>query len=102
MGFDTEIRSSYTVAVFVAIACELASDKEDVYQLLTQYGFSSVHKDLYESVSIKPELLPRLKRDLDRRTDYYDKIKLYQYPMEGHFVVTALSEKKWRKIIMKG
>ncbi|MAG13305.1 MAG: CRISPR-associated protein Cas2 [Spirochaetales bacterium] len=89
--------------MFVAIACELASEKhrDEVYALLVQYGFSAVQKDLYESVSIRAELLPRLKRDIDRRTDYYDKIKLFQYPMDGQFVVTALSEKKWRKIIMK-
>lgn len=89
--------------MFVAIACELASDKhrQEVYALLTQYGFKNVHNDLFESVSIRPELLPRLKRDIDRRTDYYDKLKLYQYPLDGQFVVTALTDKKWRKVVMK-
>lgn len=102
-GFDTEMGNSYTVSVFVAIACELVSEKhkEDVYDLLRQYGFTAVCSNVYESVSIRAEVLSRLKRDLDRRTDYYDKIRMYQYPLEGVLVVTSLTDKKWRKTIMK-
>jgi CRISPR-associated protein Cas2 len=88
--------------VFVAIACELVSEKHrsDVYDLLKQYGFTEVLKDVFESVSIKENLLSRLKRDIDRRTDFYDKIKMYQYPIDGVLVVTMLADKKWRKTVM--
>ena len=100
--FDTPDRYSYTVAVFIAIACEFVSEehREDVYNLLKQYGFSRAVGEVFESLSLKPELLPRLKRDIDRRTDYYDKVRMYQYPLEGFLVVTSLSEKKWRKTIL--
>ena len=88
--------------MFVAVACELLNEEHrtDVFGLLKQYGFSRVVNDVFESVSFRPELLPRLKRDIDRRTDYYDKVRMYQYPLEGVLVVTSLSDKKWRKTIM--
>jgi CRISPR-associated protein Cas2 len=88
--------------VFVAIACDLISEKHraEVYDLVKQYGFTEVLKDVFESVSIKETLLSRLKRDIDRRTDFYDKIKMYQYPIDGVLVVTMLADKKWRKTVM--
>jgi CRISPR-associated protein Cas2 len=89
--------------VFVAIASELVSEehKQDVHSLLKQYGFSQIVSDVFESVSFRPDLLPRLKRDIDRRTDYYDKVRMYQYPLEGVLVITTLSDKKWRKTILR-
>ena len=85
--------------MFVAIACELVSEehKEDVHNLLMQYGFTRIIGDVFESVSLRPEVLPRLKRDIDRKTDYYDKVRMYQYPLDGVLVITALTDKKWRK-----
>ena len=85
--------------MFVAIACELVSEehKEDVHSLLKQYGFTRIIGDVFESVSLRPEVLPRLKRDIDRKTDYYDKVRMYQYPLDGVLVITALTDKKWRK-----
>ncbi len=89
--------------MFVAIACELVSEehKKDVYSLLKQYGFTRIVGDVFESVSFRPELLPRIKRDIDRRTDYYDKVRMYQYPLDGVLVITALSDKKWRKTTLR-
>lgn len=89
--------------MFVAIACEFVNEehKSDVYGLLKQYGFSRVAGDVFESVSFRTELLARLKRDIDRRTDSYDKVRMYQYPLDGVLVVTSLSDKKWRKTIMR-
>ena len=89
--------------MFVAIACEFVSEehKKEVYVLLKQYGFTRIVGDVFESVSFRPELLPRLKRDIDRRTDYYDKVRLYQYPLEDVLVITALADKKWRKTILR-
>ena len=85
--------------MFVSIACEFVSEehKEDVYGLLKQYGFTRIIGDVFESVSFRPEALPRLKRDIDRKTDSYDKVRMYQYPLDGVLVVTALTDKKWRK-----
>ena len=48
-------------------------------------------------MKIKEEELISLKRDIDRVTDYYDKIRLYQFPVNGLFVLTEMKQKKWRK-----
>ena len=89
--------------MFVAVVCELGSDdhRQEVHALLRQYGFEQVYAQLYESTTIKETLLPRLKRDLDRRTDSYDRMRLFQYPLEGTLVITTLNNKKWRKTILR-
>ncbi len=88
--------------MFVAVVCELADDdhKRDVYELLRQYGFKNVYRDLFESVTIKESILPRLKRDIDRRTDSYDRVRIYQYPLEDTLVITSLDGKRWRRTVL--
>ena len=89
--------------MFVAVVCELGSDdnREELHALLRQYGFEQVYRDLYESMTIKENVLPRLKRDLDRRTDSYDRIRIYQYPLEGTLIITSLHNKRWRKTVLR-
>ncbi|MBN1836201.1 MAG: CRISPR-associated protein Cas2 [Spirochaetales bacterium] len=88
--------------MFVAIACDLGSEdhSQSVDRVLVQYGLKRVQERLYESVTLSPEALPRLKKELDRVTDGYDALRIYQYPLEGGLVVSSLKEKKWRKTIV--
>ncbi|MCI5829543.1 MAG: CRISPR-associated protein Cas2 [Treponema sp.] len=65
--------------------------------ILTRYGFEKIQRCCWESMKIKEEELISLKRDIDRVTDYYDKIRLYQFPVNGLFVLTEMKQKKWRK-----
>ena len=90
--------------MFVSVICEISNDdhKIAVKNLLTEYGFKQVFEILYESVTIKEKELARLKRDIDRRTDAYDSVRIYQYPLDETLVITALREKRWRRFnIMK-
>ena len=89
--------------MFVSVVCDFGNDdhRSAVHQLLIQYGFKNIFNNVYESASIKDNSLLRLKRDIDRATDSYDKIRFYQYPMEDTFVITYLYGKRWRKIIVK-
>ena len=89
--------------MFVAVACDFASDdhRKSGQDLLGQYGFRKVLKDAFESTALSETALGRLKRDLDRITDSYDSIRLYQYPIEGTLAITVLKEKKWRRLIVK-
>ena len=89
--------------MFVAVACEFASDdhRKAGHGLLAQYGFRKVLKDAFESTTLSEAALNRLKMDLDRITDSYDSIRLYQYPVEGTLAITVLKEKKWRRLIVK-
>ena len=85
--------------MFVSIACDLSVDdhRQAVHEILRQYGFKAVQKDVFESTTIKEETLNRLKRDIDRVTDSFDIVRLYQFPVNGTLAITALKEKKWRR-----
>ena len=88
--------------MFVAIACDLGSEdhRENVHRVLLQYGLKRAQEHVYESVTINPDTLPRLKKDLDGATDAYDALRIYQYPMDGGLVISSLKDKKWRKLIV--
>ena len=89
--------------MFVAVVCEFSSDdtRSEIYKLLKQYGFERIYRDVFESVSIKATILARLKRDIDRITDFYDRVRLYQFPLDDTFVITTLHDKKWRKTVVR-
>jgi CRISPR-associated protein Cas2 len=86
--------------MFVSVTGEFSSGdhRRAVFELLGQYGFKPVLKDVYESTTVSDTLLTRLKRDIDRVTDSYDIIRLYQFPIEGTLAITALKDKRWRRI----
>ncbi len=85
--------------MFVLVNYEFSTDdhKKAVCYLLEQYGFEKILNDSYESHSIKENNLSKLKMDIDRITDSYDKIKFYQFPVEETLVITTLKDKKWRR-----
>ena len=89
--------------MFVAAACDLSNDdhREEIYSLLLQYGFKRVQKDLFECPSLNDKGLARLKKDMDRICDFYDALRIYQYPLEGTLVISSLKENRWRKIITR-
>ena len=89
--------------MFVSIICEISNDdhKISVKHLLLEYGFKQIFELLYESTTIKEKELARLKRDIDRRTDSYDSVRIYQYPIDNSLVITTLSDKRWRRVIVK-
>jgi CRISPR-associated protein Cas2 len=89
--------------MFVAVACEFASEdhRRAGHDLLVQYGFRRMLKDTFESTTLSGAALGRLKKDLDRITDSYDGLRLYQYPVDGTLAITVLKEKKWRRLIVK-
>ena len=85
--------------MFVAVACDFANPdhKDVVIDLLLQYGFKKSMNNLYESTAIDDKRLTRLKKDIDRNTDSYDRLRIFQYPMENTLVITSLDNKKWVK-----
>ncbi|MBN2737317.1 MAG: CRISPR-associated protein Cas2 [Spirochaetales bacterium] len=85
--------------MFVSVFCDISADNhQEVSLILSQYGFSEVMKNLFESSSVDEDELARLKLDIDRSTDSYDNIRIYQYPMDDTLVISAMEKKKWRKI----
>jgi CRISPR-associated protein Cas2 len=89
--------------MFVSAACDYGNDDSriKVDQLLLQYGFRKVQKNLYESTSLSEKNLARLKLEVDKLTDFYDTLRLYQFPMENTLVITSLEGKKWKRAVLK-
>jgi CRISPR-associated protein Cas2 len=89
--------------MFVAVVCDMGSEdtRAALYNLLPQYGFERVQKACFECASINEKLLASLKRDIDKITDSYDTVRLYQYPVDGTLALTVLKDNKWRRIIVR-
>jgi CRISPR-associated protein Cas2 len=90
--------------MFVSIAIDPGSEgrARELADLLGQYGFEKVQRGLWESSFVSPDTLNRLKRDLDKTTDAFDRLRLFQFPVEGTLVLSTLKEKKWRRLVAKG
>lgn len=89
--------------MFVAICCDLSSSDHEkkVIGLLGEYGFQRVQENVFEHTSMNDDYLKRLKRDIDRLTDSYDMVRIYQYPVENTLAISTLKDKKWRKLIVR-
>lgn len=85
--------------MLISIMCDFGSDDTAMHikNLLSQYGLKEIQANLFESTSFRERDLPNLKFDLDRATDSYDKLRIYQYPVEHMLVISSLNKKKWTK-----
>jgi CRISPR-associated protein Cas2 len=89
--------------MFVSVVCDMGSEdsRGALYNLLPQYGFERVQKACFECASMTEQRLAALKRDMDKITDSYDTVRLYQYPIEGTLAITVLKNNKWRRIVVR-
>ena len=89
--------------MFVSVAVDAASEgrAKELADLLAQYGFQRMQRGLWESATVSTGTLTRLKRDLDKATDGFDKLRLFQFPMEGTLVLSSLRDKKWRRTVAR-
>jgi CRISPR-associated protein Cas2 len=69
--------------------------------ILLQYGFSKVQRSCFECATFTEKNLNTLKKDIDRVTDYYDVVRMYQYPIDGMMAITTLNQKKWQRIMLR-
>ena len=90
--------------MFVSVAIDPGSESraKELADLLGQYGFDKIQRGLWESAFVSQETLTRLKRDLDRATDAFDRIRIFQFPFEGTLALTTLRDKKWRRMVARG
>lgn len=89
--------------MFISIVCDFGNEdsRNQVYALLAQYGFEKVQRACFESANISEKMLQQLKRDIDKVTDYYDTIRMYQYPIENRLAISVLKENKWKRIVIR-
>ena len=92
---------SYSISMFVSIAVDASSEEraKELADLLAQYGFEKIQRGLWESTAVSQATLERVKRDLDKATDGMDRLRIFQFPMEGTLVLSSLRDKKWRRIM---
>ena len=85
--------------MFVSVIIESGGidSAKALLNILQLSGFKKIQRACWENMNITEDQLSDLKKDIDRVTDYYDKIRIYQYPVNGMFVITELKQKKWRK-----
>ena len=89
--------------MFVSVALDPGSEDRarELADLLARYGFEKVQRGLWESALVDSSSLERLKRDVDRATDAYDRVRIYQYPVDGVLVVSGMRDKKWRRLVAR-
>ena len=89
--------------MFVSVIIDPGGEESAVHlsELLTFHGFERVQRACWESSTVNEKQLIDLKREIDRVTDYYDVIRIYQYPVKGLLAISTLAKKKWRKILIR-
>ncbi|MCQ2580194.1 MAG: CRISPR-associated endonuclease Cas2 [Treponemataceae bacterium] len=89
--------------MFVSVILDPGSTEsaQTLAKLLTFYGYTKKQRSCWEHTSVSEERLLALKKDIDRVTDYYDTLRIYQYPVQGVMAITELNKKKWRKMLMR-
>jgi CRISPR-associated protein Cas2 len=70
-------------------------------EVLATFGFEKVQRACWESKSLNDQILTQLKQELDRVTDYYDSIRIYQFPVDGVMAITVLQKKSWKRIVVR-
>ncbi len=85
--------------MFVSVVIEPGSldSGKMIVDILSRYGFQKIQRSCWECLKLNEAKLSELKKDLDRVTDYYDSLRIYQFPLNGLFVITEMKQKKWRK-----
>ena len=89
--------------MFVSIILDPGGEESAVHlaELLTFHGIERVQGACRESSTVNEKQLISLKREIDRVTDYYDVIRIYQYPVEDVLAISTLAKKKWRKLLIR-
>ena len=89
--------------MFVSVIVDPGSveSSKAVTAVLMEYGLKKVQRACWEHVALPEKKLNLLKKDIDRVTDYYDSVRMYQYPVQGMLAVTEMSRKKWKRCLLR-
>ncbi|HOT62050.1 MAG TPA: CRISPR-associated endonuclease Cas2 [Treponemataceae bacterium] len=89
--------------MFVSVVLDPGGEESarQLAEVLVAYGFEKVQRACWESATINDPILARLKQEIDRVTDYYDSVRLYQFPVDGLLAVTVLAKKRWKRVVVR-
>ena len=65
--------------------------------VLVHSGYKKIQRACCERMNVTETELTELKKEIDRITDYYDTVRIYQFPLNGMFVITELKQKRWKR-----
>ena len=93
----------YAVYMFVSVVLDPGGldSSRALAALLSQYGFVRIQRACWENTAVSEKRLHTLKKEIDRITDYYDRVRMYQYPVNGLPAITELNKKKWSRCILR-
>jgi CRISPR-associated protein Cas2 len=89
--------------MFLAVNIDLASSdsENNVIKVINEYGIKKLQSNLFESFEFPSNKLGNFKRDLSNCLDMYDRIRLYQYPLENAFKISYFEKGKWKRLSIK-
>jgi CRISPR-associated protein Cas2 len=89
--------------MFVSVAVDPGSEgrAKELADILAQYGLEKIQRGLWESALVSPQTLNRLKADLDKATDAFDRLRIFQFPVDGTLALSTLRDKKWRRMVAR-
>ncbi|WP_407429427.1 CRISPR-associated protein Cas2 [Treponema sp.] len=67
--------------------------------ILSRHSFRKIQKACWECTQINEVQLTSLKHEIDSVTDYYDTLRIYQFPVNSNFAVTELRHKQWKRSV---
>ena len=68
--------------------------------VLARYNFKKIQRACWETMQLSESQLTVLKREIDSVTDYYDTVRIYQFPINTNFAITELRHKKWKRCVL--
>lgn len=100
--FDKSDDFEYSIQMFVSVVLDPSGveSAKALATILARFSFRKVQRACWECASLNEPQLVVLKREMDSVTDYYDKVRLYQFPVSGAFAITELHHKKWRRCVL--
>lgn len=89
--------------MFVSIVLDPGGEESarQLVEVLINFGFEKIQRACWESSLMDEQSLIKLKQEIDRVTDYYDTIRMYQFPVKNTMAITSLSKKKWKRLVVK-
>ena len=94
----------YSNSMFVSVILDPSSmdSAKALASVLLHFRFKKVQRACWEHSSISKDMLVLLKKEIDRVTDYYDILRLYQYPVQDCLCLNELSKKRCKRCLLKG
>ncbi len=92
----------YSYKMFVSVVLDPGGieSAKSIAGILSRYNFKKIQRACWETMQLNESQLTVLKREIDSVTDYYDTVRIYQFPINNNFAITELRHKKWKRCVL--